>query len=474
VRILKTPIRTAWRADWLIEFGIALVVLAFLAREIIFAVVGAGMLLALASLGLLFHQRLGVLRGQLYVAARLTRARVILGDSIEGDLTIRNGSRLAARILAVIPVVEKGLSFKLSSSSNQLLRPDTTSSSKFEITSLKSGRFQISGFTLTFTEARGLFAGEVNYEQGDWVEVYPGVRTKVPVTPLRLYGGSPEVFRKASTEMDYAGVRHYTPGDEYHRVEWKATARLRTLMVKEFHPETQATLQILIDAGRTMREQSYVGTRLDEALAVAQLLIESAAGSVDRVGISVYNETGVVRAVKPASPEEQRASLREFALFFQKPVGKRSVSFVFPPATLWRGRLGRANGERPLAFMRLLELKLRLRYRKTGVYRALTEATSMDPESLLIILTDLETNIGSIAEAASAQLKERVMVAQIGATWRVSGALEDAYAEYQRNGRKLQRLQQMGLVVFDVSPERVVETVSTEVIRIISTAASRW
>jgi uncharacterized protein (DUF58 family) len=221
-----------------------------------------------------------------------------------------------------------------------------------------------------------------------------------------------------------------------------------------------------------MRQQSYVGTRLDEALAVAQLLIESAAGSVDRVGISVYNETGVVRALKPASPEEQRASLREFALFFQKRAGKRSV--FLHPATLWHGRLGRANGERLLAFMRLLELKLRLGYRKTGVYRALTEATSMDPESLSIILTDLETNNDSIAEAASTQLKERVIVAQIGATWRLSGALEDAYAEYQRNGRKLQRLQQMGLIVFDVSPERVIETVSTEVIRIISTAASRW
>ena len=473
MRIPKTPIQTSWRADWLSEFSIALIALAFLAREVTFGVVGAGILLVLASLGLLFHRRLEILRRELVVAKRLPKARTFLGDSIEGELTIRNGSRLAARILAVRPVVERGLSVKLSPSFNQLLRPDTASSSKFEITSLKSGRFRISGFTLAFTDSKGLFTGEVNYEQADWVEVYPSVRTKAPITPLRLYGGRPEIFRKGPAGMDYAGVRQYVPGDEHTRVEWKATARLQTLMVKEFHPETQTTLQILIDAGRTMRQQSYVETRLDEALAVAQLLIESATGSVDRVGISVYNETGVLSAAKPAPPEEQRASLREFALFFEKATGKRSVSFVFHPATIWHGRLGRANGERLLAFMRLLEPKLRLGYRKTGVYRALAEATSMDPESLSIILTDLETNNDSIAEAASTQLKERVIVAQIGATWRLSGTLEDAYAEYQRNGRKLQRLQQMGLIVFDVSPERVIETVSTEVIK-ISTAASRW
>jgi uncharacterized protein (DUF58 family) len=272
---------------------------------------------------------------------------VILGDSIEGDLTIRNESRLAAQVIAVAPVVDKGLSFKLSSSSNQLLRPDTTSSSKFEITSLKSGRFQVSGFTLTFTDARGLFTGEVNYEQGDWVEVYPGVRTKVPVTPLRLYGGSPEIFRKAATGMDYAGIRQYAPGDEYHRVEWKATARLRTLMVEEFHPETQTTLQILIDTGRTMHQQSYVGTKLDEALAVASLLTESAVGSAKSIGIWVYNETEIVKAMGPTVPEQQLVGLRKLTLTLPAQSGSEIAATRFSNRRAsWQATLKLRHGER--------------------------------------------------------------------------------------------------------------------------------
>ena len=304
MRIPKTSVRTLWRADWLVEFGIALIALAFLTRETIFAVVGAGMSLALASLGLLFHWQVRIMRRELHVVERLSKVRGFLGDGIEGDLIIRNGSRLAAQILAVMPVVEEGLSFKPSSSSKQLLRPDTTSTTKFEITSLRSGRFQISGFLVTFIDARGLFTGEVNYEQGDRVDVYPGVRTKAPITPLRLYGGSPEISRRTPTGMDYAGIRQYAPGDDYHRVEWKATARLRTLMVKESHPERQTTLQILIDAGKTMRQQSYVGTRFEEALAVARLLTESAVGSRNRIGMWLYNETGIVKIINPAALEE--------------------------------------------------------------------------------------------------------------------------------------------------------------------------
>jgi uncharacterized protein (DUF58 family) len=442
-----------------------LIALAFLAREIIFAAVGAGILLSLVSLGLLFHRRLGVLRSELHVAERLPKTRVCLGDSVEGDLTIRNGSRLAAQILAVTPVVEKGLTFKLSSSSNQSLQPGTTSSSKFEITSLKSGRFRISGFTLAFTDSRGLFTGEVNYEQAVWVEVYPSVRTKVPITPLRLYGGGPETFRKGPGGMDYAGVRQYVPGDEYHRVEWKATARLRALMVKEFHPETQSTLQILIDAGKTMRQQSYVGTRLDEALAVAQLLIESAIGSGNRVGIWVYNETSIVQQVELALAEEQSVSVRKLALALQSEVtSKKSAprvarahsSLRHTPDVALRGRL--------TMFGRLLRLKVASGYRETGIYKALAEGTRMSLGAFFLILTDLQTNNEALLEALPTRPERwRAIVAQIGAAWRLSFSLEEAYAGFESNSRTIRCLQQLGMTVFDLRPEILVKTVAQDI-----------
>ena len=457
MRIPKTPIQTSWRADWISEFSIALIALAFLAREIIFAAVGAGILLSLVSLGLLFHRRLGVLGRELHVAERLPKTRVCLGDSIEGDLTIRNESRLAAQILAVTPVVEKGLSFELSSSSNRSLRPGTTSSSKFEITSLKSGRFRISGLTLTFTDSRGLFTGEANYEQADWVEVYPSVRTKAPITPLRLYGGGPEVFRKDPAGMDYAGVRQYAPGDEHRRIEWKATARLRTLMVKEFHPETQATLQILIDAGRTMQEESYVGTKLDEALAISQLLVESAAGSADRVGILMYDESRIVKAMKPERAEQQLRSLREFAPS-HLPQAQVEKPARQAPAPSWNEVKGSSRVDPLATFIRMLRLKLGSSYRKTGMYKALEQATAANPD-FVIILTDLLTNNEVLSSALTWRERANTIVAQIGAPWRLCVSLEDAYAAYDRNSIILKHLQHVGLAVFDVRPETLVDRI---------------
>jgi len=375
VRIPKTSIRTTWRTDWLAEFSMALVALAVLTRETIFAAVGIGVLLALASLGLIFHLRLRILRRELRVVPRVSRTRVFLGESVEGDLTIRNGSRLAAQVLTIQAIVEKTLSFELSSSSFQLLPPGVTSSSRFAITPLAKGRFQISGFLVTFAEKRRLFTGEVRYGHTDWIEVYPGMRSAVPVSPLALYGGSQDTFRRASAGADYAGIREHAPGDEYHRIEWKATARLRTLMVKEFHPETQTTLQILIDAGRTMHQQSYVGTKFDEALAIAQSLAEWAVASGNCVGIWIYSETEILKVMKPAMGKEQLASFRDLARTPQpQAVSKEQATRLSPPAATWQMRPNLSDIERVSMFVQLLKIKIGLGSRKTGLYKALNEA----------------------------------------------------------------------------------------------------
>ena len=461
MRIPKTSVQTSWRADWLIEFSIAFIALAFLAREVIFAVVGAGILLALASLSFLFHRGLEILRRELDVVERLPKARAFLGDSIGGELIIRNGSRLAAQILAVVPVVEKGSSFRLSSYSDQLLRPGATSRSKFEITLLKSGRFQISGFALTFTDARRLFTGKATYAQANWVEVIPGMRTRAPLTPLRLYGGSLDVFRKALTGTDCAGIREYVPGDEYHRVEWKATARLRTLMVKEFHPETQTNLQILIDAGRTMHQQSYTGTRLDEAIAIAQLLLEAAKQSGNRVGIWVYDESEILRSIGPAMVNDLVIS-PELVLCAQE---EQRVTRIPLVATLRQGRPRLPGSGRLAVFMRLLGAKLGIWYRKAGIFKALNMATRANSGGFLIVLTDLKANIDALKEALIPRAGNRIIVAQIGADWKLGDTLEEACVEYERNQRTIEDLRQLGSTVFDLRPERLVEALLEEMRR---------
>ncbi|MEM0358321.1 MAG: DUF58 domain-containing protein [Candidatus Bathyarchaeia archaeon] len=46
---------------------------------------------------------------------------------------------------------------------------------------------------------------------------------------------------------EYAETREYMPGDDLRRLDWKATARLRKLMVKQFHMEAEGAVNLIYD-----------------------------------------------------------------------------------------------------------------------------------------------------------------------------------------------------------------------------------
>jgi uncharacterized protein (DUF58 family) len=466
MKIPRSSISTTWRGDWLIELVVVLAGLAVLVRELIIGLVAAGVLCALLWFGLGFQRALLSLRRDVDVEHYLAKHRFSLIDRPELTLTIINRSRFPAEIISAEPLAEDGLRFDLEARLNQLLLPGERTPATFLVTPLARGRYEVSSFRLRFAGLRGLFTSLVRYAQKCSIEVYPApVGGAEPLTPLGLYGGRAKILQKSPRGEDYAGIRKYVSGDEYHRIEWKATARLRTLMIKEFHPEREATLQILIDAGESMHQQSYVGTRLDEALAVSELLVHSASESTHPLGVWVYDETALIKALAPSLPGKQLGLLRELSLKLGG--GMRSASTepaanVELPKEAAIVRHPFLGDGRIAAFMRQLRSTLLSAYKGSGVYRAVEEAGRTGRENLLVVLTDLHMNVDALAETASGKRESGVktVVAQIGAPWRLCGELEDAYAQHEANARTLQRLQQLGLTVFDVRPERLIDALS--------------
>ena len=52
------------------------------------------------------------------------------------------------------------------------------------------------------------------------------------------------------TEMER--LRDYTPDDDYRRIDWKATARHRKPIVREYETEKSQDVIIMLDTGRLM------------------------------------------------------------------------------------------------------------------------------------------------------------------------------------------------------------------------------
>jgi uncharacterized protein (DUF58 family) len=116
--------------------------------------------------------------------------------------------------------------------------------------------------------------------------------------------------RRRGGGTTFANLREYQTGDDPRHIDWKATARRRHLITREFTVEQGQTIMIAVDAGRMMTQFAGELPRFEYALNSALVLADIAASSGDRVGLLVFDDA--IRAfVPPAGGPGAVARLRE-------------------------------------------------------------------------------------------------------------------------------------------------------------------
>ncbi|TDN88417.1 DUF58 domain-containing protein [Microbacterium sp. BK668] len=110
---------------------------------------------------------------------------------------------------------------------------------------------------------------------------------------LRELDGSTSVqVRGQGTEFD--SLREYVRGDDVRSIDWRATARSSTTMLRTWRPERDRHVVIVIDTGRTAAARVGDGARLDAAMEAALLLAALAARAGDHVHLLMFDR--VIRA----------------------------------------------------------------------------------------------------------------------------------------------------------------------------------
>jgi len=105
---------------------------------------------------------------------------------------------------------------------------------------------------------------------------------------LRELDGNTSVqVRGQGTEFD--SLREYVRGDDVRSIDWRATARAGTTMLRTWRPERDRHVVILIDTGRTAAARVGDGTRLDAAYESALLLSALAQRAGDHVHLLLFD-----------------------------------------------------------------------------------------------------------------------------------------------------------------------------------------
>jgi len=144
----------------------------------------------------------------------------------------------------------------------------------------------------------GLAGRQARHDVRGAVRVLPAFtsRKHLPsrLARLRELDGNTSIqVRGQGTEFD--SLREYVRGDDIRSIDWRATARAGTTMLRTWRPERDRQVVILIDTGRTAAARVGDSTRLDASLEAALLLAALASRAGDHVHLLMHDRVARAR-----------------------------------------------------------------------------------------------------------------------------------------------------------------------------------
>ncbi|MBT2296184.1 DUF58 domain-containing protein [Pseudomonas fluorescens] len=247
-----------------------------------------GLLLALLALAILDAMRL----------KRLPSPRV--QRQMPGSLALGRWSEVRLQIshdfaqplsVQVFDHVPAGLDFENLPLSVEL-QPDQHSQIGYRLRPLKRGHFRFEHCEVSLPSPLGLWDGKRLLDARDDTRVYPDF--------ARLYDGQLLAVdnwlshlgirqrQRRGQGQEFHQLREFREGDSLRQIDWKATARHRTPIAREYEDERDQQIIFMLDCGRRMRSQDGELAHFDHALNACLLLSYTALRQGDAVGLSTF------------------------------------------------------------------------------------------------------------------------------------------------------------------------------------------
>lgn len=188
------------------------------------------------------------------------------------------------------------------------LEPGRQTELTYHVTPPERGSDSFRGTYLRVDCPLGLVTKQVKLPTEEPVRVYPNVLALREFDLLKQRGRLKDMgIRRSRTRglgMEFESLREYAEGDDYRKVDWKASARRGKLVVRQYEQERNQSVVICIDVGRHMLAEANGVRKLDHVLDALLMLTNAAAMAGDFVGLLVYADT-VRRYIPPRKGRNQ-------------------------------------------------------------------------------------------------------------------------------------------------------------------------
>jgi len=227
----------------------------------------------------------------LMVERRMPR-KLSIGRDNQIEIVVTNSSHrhLSLEVVDEFPAEFSG------SGRNMALELDQRTSSSFAyfVRPLRRGCYYFNRTVIRFRGLLELVVFQQEYGETSQVEVYPDIAA-ISRFDLRMKRGQLAeaglvTERRRGCGSDFESLREYVKGDEFRRIDWKASARKNKLITREFQSEVNQSVLVVIDCSRSMGAVVDNLTLLDHAVNSALILGYQVMKKGDRIGLLAFSD----------------------------------------------------------------------------------------------------------------------------------------------------------------------------------------
>ncbi len=219
-----------------------------------------------------------------------------------------------------------------------------TTSVTYSFSPEKRGKYTFEGIWIQHASRLGFWTVKRRIACLSEINVYPNIEALHRFELLARVNNLNEIgvrtIRMKGEGTEFERLREYRQGDEPRKVDWKATARMGKLIVREMGQDRNQNLLLMIDMGRMMRQTTGGLSHFDYALNTAIILGHIAARRGDNVGAVLFSDTvkrfvalgrgrasvdAMVRACYDVEPEPVATNYSRMFRYVAANVRKRSL-----------------------------------------------------------------------------------------------------------------------------------------------------
>jgi len=237
----------------------------FLAGAVFEPLTAVGVIYVLVLLTYAAFDVLLLPRRRQFTIERIVPERISLGVPTRIALAVHNGSRrrVEIRLAADSPENVEARPAEC----RGIFGPGARGTLQYRLLARQRGKHKLGGLDVRVLPSFGLFYRQFRVDIQAEIQVFPNLVNLKQYELLLRRGLAHEQglarLRRIGQGSEFESLMLYADGDDMSRIDWKATAKRSELVVKNYQPERQQSVLVVIDVGRATAGEFEGISRLD-------------------------------------------------------------------------------------------------------------------------------------------------------------------------------------------------------------------